>query len=407
MRNIVLFCFISILWGCHTNKPENIAFEVIKINPLEAEEFVNLSEIADSVKCIRLQVDSTDVMGRVREIVIREKYIYAMDVSQQYVFVFDKEGKFVSKLDKRGEGPGEYLWLGPVFVDEEERYIDIIDYRGPTTSKLKRYSNIDFQFLDESPIPDVNCNSCKRNDSYYYFATQQLNNVVDGRKTNAGLFVLDNQMQLKSIFDKEIETQNSSFCPNIESFARNDKDELFVSIMYDNTFYKLKRDSVLPVYTIDFGSNGMDNSIGEKALEQQMKYIEEKKGLAFFPVLNMDNEEILAFSYYFKMGEDRMFRESDFRQYIKLKQNGKVFHVKNIKNNLTSFPDRLYISSYFFDCAHEVCYKDYLVDVVLPNYYFRNKKISSVFVEGAGIIDAEDDPVIVMIKLKKELIGYV
>lgn len=147
------------------------------------------------MECIKLQTDSSDVMGKVREIIIREKYIYAQDVLQQSVFVFDKKGRFISKLAKRGEGPDEYVWMGPIYIDEKERYIDVI-----------------------------------------------------------------------------------------------------------------------------------------------------------------------------------------------------------------SFPACLFISSYYGDCAHEISFNDYLVDIVLPSSYFRDGNIDRVFVDGVGKITAEDNPVIVMIKLKKELI---
>jgi hypothetical protein len=90
---------------------------------------MNLSEIVDSINCIKLQIDSNDLMGRVREIIIKKKYIYAIDISQRIIFVFDKTGKFVSKLNKRGEGPDEYLSMGPVFIDDNEEYVELINYR--------------------------------------------------------------------------------------------------------------------------------------------------------------------------------------------------------------------------------------------------------------------------------------
>ena len=52
---------------------------------MEADEFIPLSEIADSIKCIKLQIDSGDAMGRIREIIIKKKYIYAVDISQQVI----------------------------------------------------------------------------------------------------------------------------------------------------------------------------------------------------------------------------------------------------------------------------------------------------------------------------------
>lgn len=50
-------------------------------------------------------------MGRLKEILIRDKFIYAIDLSQMAIFVFDKKGNYISKLDKRGNGPGEYNFI--------------------------------------------------------------------------------------------------------------------------------------------------------------------------------------------------------------------------------------------------------------------------------------------------------
>jgi hypothetical protein len=172
--------------------------------------------------------------------------------------------------------------------------------------------------------------------------------------------------------------------------------------MYDNTFYKLKDGDAYPVLSVDFGMYGIDKNIGLESTGKQMKYIKKLNGLASFPVLNMNDDEILSFSYYFKQDEDeRMYREKDFRQYIKIKKSNKVYHTKKIKNDITDFPDYIYISSYFFTCAHDVWHEDYLVDVVLPNYYFLNKEYKEEFSKEIGVVTAEDNPIIVMMKLKK------
>lgn len=408
LKNILIFCITVLLGGCNiANKSDYGASEVIKVDPYEAEEFVNLSEIADSVVCIKLQTDSSDVIGKVREIIIREKYIYAQDILQQSVFVFDKNGKFISKLAKRGDGPDEYAWMGPIYIDEKELYIDVMD-KGKIPSLLKRYTIPDFQLVHESSMVNVSCNSSRRKDSFYYFATQQIDNVINDRKTNAGLIAWDDRMQqVKCFFDKEIETNHSSFCPNIESFTQNRRGELFLSMMYDNTFYQIEKDRIIPVYTVDFGNYNIDNSVGDMSLEKQLDYIKGKSQRVFFPVLAMNDENIMAFSYYFKKESDRFFREGDFRQYIKFKNSDKVIHTEKIKNDLTSFPSHLFVSSYWGDCAHEVWYNDCLVDIVLPSSYFKDGDIDRVSVKGVGEITIEDNPVIIIIKLKKEFFNIV
>ncbi|MDR2009699.1 MAG: 6-bladed beta-propeller [Bacteroidales bacterium] len=401
-KKIIIISVFSLLGGCGDKTADKGLTDIISIDPHKAEEYINLSEIVDSVKCIKLQTDSNDIMGRIREIVIKKKYIYAMDASQHIVFVFDKVGKFVSKLNKRGQGTDEYASMGPVFIDDNEEYIELIDRRGAKTVRLK-YTNISFELVEISPFPaDLSYNSCRRSDSTYYFATQQIDNIINGKKTNAGLVILDDKNKMTILFDKNIETNNHYFSANSESFTQNDKNELFVSIMYDNTFYRLEAGEAYPVFSVDFGEYGINNEVvGSESTERQMAYIKDMDGIASFPVLNINNSNILSFSYYFKQEAGRdMFRERDMRQYIKIKD--KVYHVKKIKNDITSFPDRVYINSYFFMCNHEVWHEDYLVDIVIPSCYFPDDE-ERIFVDDIGEVTAYDDPIIVMMKLKESI----
>jgi hypothetical protein len=171
--------------------------------------------------------------------------------------------------------------------------------------------------------------------------------------------------------------------------------------MYDNTFYQLKSGEAYPIFAVDFGKYGINNDIGLESTRKQMKYIQNINNLASFPVLNINNEDIVSFSYYFKQDKnERMYREEDFRQYIKIRKDNKVYHVKKIKNDISDFPSHVYISSYFFNCVHEVWHENCLVDIVLPNYYLPNTGLEKIFVEGIGEITEEDDPVIIMMKLK-------
>ncbi|MBA4411218.1 MAG: 6-bladed beta-propeller [Bacteroidota bacterium] len=392
--NICIFLLICLIYGCEERKYANV---IIEINPFEIEEEINLSEIVDSIKYIKLQTDSNCVMGRIHDIVISEKYIYALDISQQIIFVFDKKGKFISKLDKRGKGPDEYLNLGPMFVDKNEKYIEFISFSGKN-SKIFKYSNISFNLLDNKrPMPRISANSCREEDELYYFSTQQIENVVNGKPTNASILIVKNGNIEKVLFDKDIITQHSSFSPNVECFTKNENNQLFVSLMYDNTFYQLKNMDAYPTFSVDFGKYGIDNSIGFKPIKEQQRYLESANG-ASFPVLNINNSNIMAFSYYFKNN----MKKTDLHQYIRLKNRNKTFHTKRIKNNITSFPNEVYLSTYFCGISHEVWYKNFLVDIVLPSNYFSNGETKTT-VEGLGDITIEDNPIIVMMKLKEEL----
>ena len=97
----------------------------------------------------------------------------------------------------------------------------------------------------------------------------------------------------------------------------------------------------------------------------------------------------MAFSYYFKNN----IKKTDLHQYIQLKNINKTFHTKRIKNNITSFPNEVYLSTYFCGISHEVWHKNFLVDIVLPSNYFSNGETKKT-VEGLGEITIEDNPII-------------
>jgi hypothetical protein len=395
----ILFLAI-IFYGCSKSTSDS-SIEVVNINPHEAKDYMNLSEIADSIKYIKLQVAAGDVMGSIWAIVIKKKYIYAMDYQQWRIYVFDKDGKYVAKLDKKGEGPDEYTMFDLMFIDDDEEYIDIITFKGGGGKKiLMRYSNISFHLIKTLPFPKIAGTSCKKNDGFYYFATHQFDNVINGNPTNAELIVCKNDT-LWTLFDKKIETDNHYFSVNMESFAVNSKNEIFVSLMYDDTFYRLKSGEAYPVCAVNFGKYGINKSIGQESTQKQMEYITNIDGLAYIPVLNMYTEDIMAFSYYFKENESPRFNSSDddLRQYIRY--GDKTYHVKKIKNDITNFPQYINISSYFGStCIHEVWYEDYFVDIIVPGRYFKNGQ-EKVTIDGIGEITADDDPVIVLMKMKK------
>ncbi|KKY60765.1 hypothetical protein Tanf_11140 [Tannerella forsythia] len=391
-------------YGCNIrNSQTSSEIETINIHPMEADEFIPLSEIADSIKCIKLQIDSGDAMGRIREIIIKKKYIYAVDISQQVIFVFNKEGLLVTKLNKKGRGPGEYSRIGPVFIDDDESYIEIVNYTGGKQSIL-RYKNLSFDYINTTlSYPDISANSVKRHKGLFYFAIQQIDNHINDKDTNGDLVICDSENNFKVLFDKKIITERHYFSMTNECFSINNKEELFFSPMYGNRFYQLKDWEAIPLFQIDFGTYNMSEFVGLQSTREQMEYIRNMNHVASFPVLNIYDDRIFAFSYYFKESDtERWIKESDFRQYVKFKKSKKVYHAKMIKNDLSVFPDRLYISSYFFGCVHQVLHEDYLVDIILPDLYF-NDMDEKVYVEGLGEISADSDPIIVMAKLKNDL----
>ena len=77
-------------------------------------------------------------------------------------------------------------------------------------------------------------------------------------------------------------------------------------------------------------------------------WLNETNNLASFPVLNINNSEIFSFSYYYRDG-----LETKLNQYIEFKKTTKTYHVSNILNDITYYPDKIFLSSYYYNINHE------------------------------------------------------
>ncbi|WP_042247216.1 6-bladed beta-propeller [Jejuia pallidilutea] len=78
-----MFTFFITVFYLHSCKKKTftkqIAKKVITINPNDAKQEVYLSELVDSISYIKLETNPDCIMGKVREIIIKGKYIYAVD----------------------------------------------------------------------------------------------------------------------------------------------------------------------------------------------------------------------------------------------------------------------------------------------------------------------------------------
>jgi len=391
----MLLVFVG-FFGCeHKNNIVNDFVPVLKIDPTQASESINLSDLVDSVYYINLETNTQCIMGRITQLLIKRKYIYVADVQQDMVFVFDKKGQFVSRLDRQGRGEGEYVGLGSIFVDESEAFLEVLEWSGKNSKRLI-YTISNFDLVNEELMYIPSASSCRKLDSFYYFTPQQIDNVVNGKPTNADVIIVNATTNTRDIlFDKNIFTGNNNYSFYTESFTMNEEGELFVSLMFDQTFYQLSGWEATPVMAVDFGEYSIDNTIGLKSTEEQLRYFrEEASNRAYFPVLTAHTEKLLAIFYTYAvdggMGQ----------QYIHLKDRNQIFHTQKIVDDVTPFTDRNYFCSSSIPFNHEIVYdENYLVDIVLPSQYLKDER--SVDIEGIGKITDQDNPIVLLMKLKE------
>jgi len=393
-KDLYILLMVFSFFGC--GKTPEVNYKVT-INPINATEEINISEIADEIIYIKLETNDNCNIGGVHSVFIKSKYIYIVDYIQHIIFIFNKEGQFIAKLDKRGKGPEEYQRLGHIIIDDNETYIENITISGDGYY-LNRYSNISFELLDVIPMPTIYSATCRKIDDIYYFATQQLDNVINNNRTNANLIIVKDGKVIKKLFDKNIITHGSGFSPNVESFIQNEKGDLFVTIMYENTFYWLDNERAIPFLNVDFGNYGINNEIGIEPIQDQVLYLKTSVGLASFPELKILNSNLKWISYLYRhSGTSQLFDKSYFRHYIE--SGNSIYHTAKIKNDITEFPAYFFNHNGYRGIAYSIFYEGYFVDIVLPNDYLNYSE--SITVEGIGEVKSTDNPIIVLMKRKE------
>lgn len=406
MKKILyIICMLFVLYSCNNkntdNKPnEQINISTINVSPRDAKEYAKLSSFVDSIICIRLNENSEELIGEVHSVVIRNKYIYLFDKTLRQILLFDKKGNYVSKLDKYGDGPDSYLVIGCFFVDSLENYIDIID---PATKKIIRYSTPSFEMISIESFPFINFNSCARNNNIYYFATQQLDNIINKNKTNSEFIIYTKDGVINNFFNKKIDTNNKNYSPGTESILESDNGFFYYSSMFSNTIFAIDSISLIPLYKIDFGNANIKHDLGELGIEEQMDYINNMHNVASFPIMTINNNDFMCFTYYYKTDKNqKMFKQKDLRQYLYVKDTKEIIHVKEFVNDISKFPQSVSLDSYY-GCVHNVYSNGCFVEVIIPSKYLESIGEESVIIDGIGEITSEDDPIVVLMKSKKNL----
>ncbi len=359
---------IAILWISSCTDRMVHYDSIVPINPYDAKEEINLSFFATDVEIVQLRLPADQMFARVLKIMIREKYIYTVDMMLHVMNVFDRDGHHVAQLKGQGKGPGEYLRIGPVFVDEDERYVEVLTYSG-TGFGLLRYSNIDFVFQDFTPVPEVFVDSGVKNNGNYYLGNHQSVNFIDGRENSASLFAICKDSLLLPFLDYERNTDGHFFSVHADNFVVDSSGDLLFSRMYDNVVYKIEECSIKPWMEIDFGKYGIDNAVQSLPGREQISYLRGNAGLASFPFLKAQGHGIQLFSYLFKEEanvDSPLFQAGDRRHYIRLTEMGEALHAKKIKNDFSLFPEYIFNGPEYRGVAYNVMQGEYLVDVLFP-----------------------------------------
>ncbi len=399
-------CLIVIFftYGCVT---DNKSIKKITINPSTAKE-VKLSSFVEEVKYIQLETKKESLLGSSIVVKIKDKNIYVWDSNQGVVKIFDIEGKYVSTFDKKGNGPKEYTDMLWFFIDSMENNIEVFDF---VKDKIKRFDLLSGEYIEEVELPEnLFFDTAVEDDEYYYLSTNRSPNKINGENTNADIIIINKENnKATSLFHKEVQNKQGNnslhFSLYGEHLVKNNLGEVYASVQFDNSFYRLCNGKALPEYSVNFASEAMDINVGELSTFEQRDYFFSKTFVkkAAYPNLVLNNSNILSFVYAYKNNiDDDIFNSGHC--YVKLKNSNREFLASKIINNITDFPSVIQLKSMIVHegsiTSYNPWYKDYLVYIVSPVDEMIDMEEDEVEFEGLGTVNINDNPIIVLMKLK-------
>lgn len=118
-----------LLYGCGAEKPvriENINGEDLYVcdyfKTSDSTTTLKLSEVLQSLEVVKLDNDTSATVGG-SSVCFSDNYMLIQAGYQQPVRLFDRKGKFLGNIGKVGRGPGEYISLYDMQIDEQNKRI--------------------------------------------------------------------------------------------------------------------------------------------------------------------------------------------------------------------------------------------------------------------------------------------
>ena len=110
--SVLCFCF---LLACAPQEKKKDGNECVVDFDKATEEQVEIKDI----EYIPLETTEVSLLGFVDKVVYKQGKFYVLDRTNSGVYIFDQTGHFLSSICKPGEGPGEYLELMDMDVDDK------------------------------------------------------------------------------------------------------------------------------------------------------------------------------------------------------------------------------------------------------------------------------------------------
>ena len=239
---VAFFLIVSCAYHDDNQTTKNTTQKIITIDLDKAKQH-NFYEIFDtsSIEYIQLESSQKSLIGETKRFyIIDDNFIF---ISNKKLVVFNQNGKFLYSIEKRGKGPGEYLTLDDVYIDNG--IIFILDRQG---QKIIKY-NTNGEFLGT-------LNTGLYAESFAKLSEDIFCLYIGSNKNDASSYRMNyySEKQKKIVHRALPITENEykwMYFFDLNNFTSKDADLLF-KYSFNDTIYSLNKHGLNPYILIDW-----------------------------------------------------------------------------------------------------------------------------------------------------------
>ena len=124
---IILLLFLSACSGKKESRNTIIQESIDVAEVFENKKELRLSQFATEASYIKLETNPDCLIAMVGNLRLGKKYLVLSNGFQGKIFLFTSTGKFIKTIGSMGKGPGEYISISGLEIDEEEKYLFLTD----------------------------------------------------------------------------------------------------------------------------------------------------------------------------------------------------------------------------------------------------------------------------------------
>ena len=248
--NYMLYVSLSLSISCNhlSNSAEADYSNVTQIQYDErAENMIAIDQIVDRCSFVRLETGQSNLIGLIDQILFCDSFIVVVDQHiAKSIFVFNHEGKFLNRISRLGNGPGEYLHINHVAINDHDEVCILDNIKGRIT-----FFDLSGRFISSQDLPFKSLKMEFLGEDYILFDVENCIAVSGNRKIiDKSCYVLtDYEGKVKYGFGEDHSYENPSYKTYLENLLKSDG-KIYLRLDHGNTVFELDQDSIKAKFEI-------------------------------------------------------------------------------------------------------------------------------------------------------------